>query len=708
MAESDATTVASTISPPNSVAGAAAGKAFMSVSVIAQEVVPDPTIEFPTSRGWPATTSMLAIDKLAINLDVDIAWQSGHHEGAMLALVPQAGARVAVGGLPEDAERWNPLMLSGEQTLRVQAYGGKGGGDESAADAAAAPTNIMRASCEHGLGMVPEHGADNTSSEDTDDDGDDSGQAFTVTGGKAGLGGCASSAAAGRLAAGTRGGTGCSPIVMTGFIFRTRLSVTATLYVSHVVGVAHTVLVSGTGTLEMRPRLVELHKFSLPMLLAAAQADTKRGENFEALQKWRHALPMQEREARVAGGKENTKLATLLHSMGVAYTSVGNAREALACLRRALAIRQHVFGEEHPESARTQQALGVVRVRDGEYHEAFEYFWQALRYYEAFDPDSLDAASTLGAVAGVYGKLGEYSEALECYLRALVIQERELGRDHLDVATTLHNLGVVSEKLSDHTEALESLQRAAAIRKRQLGGSHPMTARTLHSIGIVYSQVLDYDASLASYRQALEICQRRDGEGTHAAATLNNMGVVYAKLGQTEAAIDHHKQALTIQESILGPEHPDTVATRYNLQVLETEAEEAKSRSYADRLRALAGVFCSSRPRGRMLKERSIVALLCEENDEVDGPLDEPFCCSTSKLMHCGAARPVSMSPPGRREAMSAPGAGGTPRMGFPEQKKRAMGYPAAGAPMCAEAGSRQNYVQPREMPCKDDCKLSL
>jgi len=691
-------------------AGAAAGKAFMSVSVLAEEVVPAPTMEFPTSRGWPAATSMLVTDKLAINLDVDIAWQSGHHEGAVLALVPQAGARVAVGGLPEDAERWNPLMLSGEQTLRVQAYGGKGGGDESAADAAPAPTNIMRASCEHGMG--PEHGADDTSSEDTGDDGDDSGphrcRRLTVTGGRAGLGGCASSAAAGRLAPGTEGGASGSPIVMTGFMFRTRISVTATLYVSHVVGVAHTLLVSGTGTLEMRPRLVELHKLSLPMLLAAAQADTKRGENLEALQKWRHALPMQEREARVAGGKENTKLAALLHSMGVAYTAVGDAREALACLRRALAIRQHVFGEEHPESARTQQALGVVRVRDGEYHEAFEYFWQALRYYEAFDPDSLDAASTLGAVAGVYGKLGEYSEALECYLRALVIQERELGRDHLDVATTLHNLGVVSEKLSDHAEALESLQRAAAIRERQLGASHPTTARTLHSIGIVYSQVLDYDASLASYRRALEICRQRDGEGTHAAATLNNMGVVYAKLGQTEAAIDHHRQALTLQESILGPEHPDTAATRYNLQVLETEAEEAKSRSYADRLWALAGVGCSSRPQGRMLKERSIMALLCEENDEVDGPLDEPFCWPTSKLMHCGAARPVSMSPPGRSAAMSARGAGGTPRMGFPEPKKLAMGYPAAGAPMWAEAGSRQNCVQPREKPCNDDCKLSL
>merc|ERR1719359_1239879 len=132
--------------------------------------------------------------------------------------------------------------------------------------------------------------------------------------------------------------------------------------------------------------------------------------------------------------------------MGVSYNSIGNGREALSCLRRALAIRQHLHGE---------------------YHEAFEYFWQALRYYEAFEPDSLDAASTLQALAGVYGKLGEYSESLECYLRVVSIRERELGKDNLEYATTLHNLGVVFEKLSSHTEALDSLHQALAVREKR-------------------------------------------------------------------------------------------------------------------------------------------------------------------------------------------------------------------------------------------------
>merc|ERR1719356_1697868 len=103
---------------------------------------------------------------------------------------------------------------------------------------------------------------------------------------------------------------------------RAQIDVTATLYLAPASSGGlkrqHTLLVSGAGTLELRPRLLDFRRLGLPRLLAAAQEDTKRGENAAALQKWRHALPIQERKARRGGCREGTKLASLLHSMGVA------------------------------------------------------------------------------------------------------------------------------------------------------------------------------------------------------------------------------------------------------------------------------------------------------------------------------------------------------------------------------------------------------
>mmetsp|Transcript_123012 Transcript_123012/g.229855 ORF Transcript_123012/g.229855 Transcript_123012/m.229855 type:complete len:713 (-) Transcript_123012:159-2297(-) len=681
--------------------GTAAQQAGLTVVVRGREVFLPSEMEGPSTKVWPASMTTMKLEKLAVQLDVDVVWSSGHREVAQLMLTPQTGARLNIGGAPEDADRWTPLMVTGEQTLNV-----------SVADSTPSnwrPSgNIMRAMCQHTWEEQPKD-EDLVDDNERDIGNADPGESFTVTGGKGGLAG-----AEGAMA---------SAAVLTGFALRSRVTITSTLYLARIVTeeekLTHTLLVSGAGTLELQPRLVELRRLSLPRLLAAAQEDAKRGENQAALQKWKHALPIQERLARSAGGRENTKLAGLLHSMGVSFNSLGNGREALSCLRRALAIRQHVHGEEHPDSARTLQAIGVVRVRDGEYHEAFEYFWQALRYYEAFEPDSLDAASTLQAVAGVYGKLGEYSEALECYLRALSIRERELGKENLDVATTLHNLGVVFEKLSDHTEALDSLHRALAVRELRLGPSHPQTARTLHSIGIVYSQLLDYTTALAFYQRALDICQKRPGEGTHAAATLNNMGVVYAKLGHTETAIEHHRRALVIQDKILGPNHSDTAATRYNLHVLMMEVEQSKKKGIFDRLRSFLSTGCSSSDRGdRRKASPSLLSLLCEESDEIDGPLDEPCCCceccrcaSTRTLLHSKDGLPVvtrdQPQPHTRKPA----------RLGFPEPKKRGRGYPAAPAdppplvdPLSESPGKLSSRGAPEQRRPKDcvDCKLSL
>jgi len=228
----------------------------------------------------------------------------------------------------------------------------------------------------------------------------------------------------------------------------------------------------------------------------------------------------------------------------------------------------------------------------------------------------------LQAIAGGYGKLGELSEALECYVRALGIRENELGKDHPEVAVTLHNLGVVFEKLSEHNEALDSLHRALLIRERRLGPLHPQTARTLHSIGIVYSQMLDYTSALAFYQRALTICKGKTGQGTHAAATLNNMGVVYAKLGKMDLALQHHEQAFQIQERILGPMHNDTVATKYNLQVLTAEMDKAANTSIFDHVRQFFAMALMPEPPSTS----SLLGLLCYESSEIDGPVDEPLC----------------------------------------------------------------------------------
>eukprot|EP00929_Paragymnodinium_shiwhaense_P119850 TRINITY_DN91764_c0_g1_i1.p1 TRINITY_DN91764_c0_g1~~TRINITY_DN91764_c0_g1_i1.p1 ORF type:complete len:761 (+),score=99.91 TRINITY_DN91764_c0_g1_i1:100-2382(+) len=645
----------------------------LGVTVRRRDIILAPGMEFPVTRNWPATPTFVKLEKLSIRLQVDVSWPAqGHLESLVLCLSPQAGARLAVGGPKQDAEKWLPLMLMGEQSLTIQSHGPP----EPAPEQVEAPrANVLRATCRYQWDEEP-----------TEDDADGVGT---------------STQKADKSASGLPSAKGLmdSAVCLVGFALRARMDVTATLYVSPVVpgsgnAPKHTLLVSGSGTLEVRPRLVELRFLGLPQLLAAAQEDSKKGDLVGALQKWRHALPMQERNARLGGSKAAAQLASLLHSMGTAYTAHADSRQALSCLRRALTIWSHIYGEEHAESAKTLSALGVVRVRDGEFHEAFEYFWQALKYYEAYEPDSLDASNTLQQIAGVYGKLGEMSEALECYSRAQTIRERELGSDHPEVASTLHNLGVVLEKLSDHGEALDSLHRALMIRERRLGPTHPQTARTLHSIGIVYSQMLDYTSALTFYQRALTICSRRSAEDMHAAATLNNMGVVYAKLGHMQLALQHHKQALELQERVLGESHCDTVATRHNLMVLQAEMEQEKQLGVLDHLKSFFSAAFSPEEPARP----SLLGLLCYERHDPEGPVDEAPCsrvvgcpgsCSMSRQRwtpHQGALLNDAPAMAAASSSRRSPGAinpaalhSAASGLGVPQPRRKSMpSYPSA------------------------------
>lgn len=678
---------------PCGLATPGAGVAALLVSVKGRQI----THDVPKMIHWPSQISTFRLEALGVQLSVDITWASGHTEETVLSLMPQAGVQVPIGGPPEEGDRWTPMMITGEKHIEVTAT-------EATTSTPKPSNNIMRAVCQH-MWEQDAHDPDSDIVEEDESEvgGPSQDEHFTVTGGKTGLAG--------------HDAEKIDHVVAAGFCFRLRLNVTATLYLSRATadGLSshHALVINSTGTLEVRPRIVKLSRIKPCRILTAAQEDANRGDHSYALQKWKHALPLQERLAKNTGGRENAKLAGVLHSMGVSYNALGNGRDALACLRSALAIRQHLHGEEHPDSAKTLQAIGVVRVRDGEYHEAFEYFWQALRYYEVYDPECLDAASTLQAVAGVYGKLGEYSEALECYLRAASIRERELGRDNLEYATTLHNLGVVFEKMSEHTEALDSLQQALAIREEKLGPAHPQTARTLHSIGIVHSQLLDYPAALTFYQRAFDICEKLPGEGTHAAATLNNMGVVYAKLGQTETAIEHHEHALGIQDKILGPDHADTLATRYNLHVLVMELEQSQHKTLFSRFKALV-TDNTCAPDSDFRKGKiapSLFALLCEEADEVDGPIDEPCCCCA--CCRCASTRTLLHREDGLAVITRDQKAAKPARLGFPQPRKRGGTYPAPPPDPVQfqdEAHQRSGTKLPQRLESWDckNCKLSL
>lgn len=128
---------------------------------------------------------------------------------------------------------------------------------------------------------------------------------------------------------------------------------------------------------------------------------------------------------------------------------------------------------------------------------------------------------------------------------------RELLQDHTQAdagrANLLGNLAHLLNSVGDYTQALDNFQKALAI-WHDLGNKEGEGA-TLNNISQIYHARGDYDTALDFLQQSLDICheiRNRQGEGT----TLNNIARILEARGIYDSALDLLQQSLTIWREI--------------------------------------------------------------------------------------------------------------------------------------------------------------
>ena len=158
------------------------------------------------------------------------------------------------------------------------------------------------------------------------------------------------------------------------------------------------------------------------------------------------------------------------------------------------------------------------------------------------------------------------------YKERLKIQQIIVGKQHADTANTYHNLGKVYGKKGQYDQAIEHLKEALNIQLAVLGKEHANTAINYHNLGVTYRNQGKYDEAIAHYKEALQININVLGK-QHAstAQTYHNLGVVYNKQGKYDQAIEHYKEALAIRKEVLGEQHNDTMKSRDVLTALLNE-----------------------------------------------------------------------------------------------------------------------------------------
>ncbi len=275
--------------------------------------------------------------------------------------------------------------------------------------------------------------------------------------------------------------------------------------------------------------------------------------------------------------REDEQAAGLCDSLSYHLRMVGEYSAARPYLERALAIREHVLGPEHPNTAQSLNNLSTLLQAMGDLAGARPYFERALAIYErGLGPEHPDKATSLNNLGGLLYAMGDLAGARPYYERALAIREHVLGPEHPDTAMSLNNLGMLLQAMGDLARAHPYYARALAIYERVLGPEHPNTAMSLNNLGYLLYRMGELEESYSYFERALTIRERVLGpEHPDTATSLNNLGALLWAMGDLARARPYYARALAILTNRLGEEHPHTQTVRDNLGLLLSKMGEA-------------------------------------------------------------------------------------------------------------------------------------
>jgi hypothetical protein len=283
-------------------------------------------------------------------------------------------------------------------------------------------------------------------------------------------------------------------------------------------------------------------------------------------------------------GKDHPKTADAYINIAVSCGLAGDREAANDYRIKALKIRERVFGKYHPETAKAYYFMG----KSQQFGNLLNWTFEALEIQKkVLDGNHLDLAWTYQNLGWGYSELDDGIAGLEYTLRALKIREAVLGKDHPDTAFAylhvvgpyfqMHNLEKAKEYALKATEVLEGIY----------GRKHFLTMGGYENLSAAYYAIArkgwgrekeeGIRLALKYAGDALTIAISLWGEHhEYSALFMNFMGLVYEEAENYEAARRYFLRSLEAYEIYYGKDHSDTIDVRESLESLEKLIEARK------------------------------------------------------------------------------------------------------------------------------------
>jgi tetratricopeptide (TPR) repeat protein len=167
-------------------------------------------------------------------------------------------------------------------------------------------------------------------------------------------------------------------------------------------------------------------------------------------------------------GSSHPLLAKSVENLGWMQIGLSDFAAAEALFRRALDMREQLFGADSPEAARSRATLGNLFARSGHGDAEAEY-GRALTILDAVLPPSHpDLVTILLELGDYYANGRSDANADRMYERAIRSHELAFGPHHPKLAAVLDRHASVLRRLGRNPEAKALDSRAIAIRRLEI------------------------------------------------------------------------------------------------------------------------------------------------------------------------------------------------------------------------------------------------
>lgn len=248
--------------------------------------------------------------------------------------------------------------------------------------------------------------------------------------------------------------------------------------------------------------------------------------------------------------------ASLLDTMGDAYSSLGFFSQSQPLLLAALATRTALFGGQSRQVAPTLRNLGLLALNRGDDRGAQAYYQRSLAVYQKVEgPANRDVATLLNDMGTALDHTGELDAAQSYFERSLAMRIQLDGANSPELIPMRTNLAYIAYSKKDYAAAEQQFQQELALAKKVYGPDHPFVSKITNNLGGVLFTEKKYAEAETYYAQALTLNRKLLGnQHPEIALDLANIAEARDARGDLAGSEGSYRQALAILQGKV----PDT------------------------------------------------------------------------------------------------------------------------------------------------------